>query len=972
MGKAYNSCWKRPDQSNTAHVQSHRNKIESVQPNRGDFLLRFQPVSLVILLAGMCGLSSPAQQVTSPAPAPQPGIPAASQEQQPASGGTSSAVPGLNSMRGLPVVSVQIRCTAMKDTSWLNALVLQKAGEPLDKYKVRQSVQALYDTGRFSTIEVEAQTTPKGEVALVFNSIESYYFGSILVEGSHDKPTGTQLANASKLVLGEQFTDAKIAAGLASMQHILRENGYYEAVIQIAYEWDPPNQQVKVVFTVTRGPRARIGVINLAGTPGLDMQHFLDASDLHPGDPVSAENVTRALKRLRKRYQKDARLEAQVTVTHQDYQPENNTLDYTFEIVRGPQVDVKVEGEKLRAGLVKKFVPIYEENALDEDLLTEGSHKIRDYFQTKGYFDAKVSFEQKQDATQDRREVIFRINRGDRHKVVGVEITGNRYFPRETIRERMETQPAGGLLLYGLYSQSMLARDVQAIENLYHDSGFLQVKVTPVVQDDYQNEAGRVKVTVAVDEGPQTLVGKLTITGNDTFQGGEILGMIVSSEGQPYSDANLASDQTQVTNFYFNQGYPNVKFEATARPVKDNPERMELTYKITEGQRFYFDQILVSGLHYTKPLVVEREEKGVNVVSGDPLNQEKMLDLQRRLYDLGIFNSVDMAVQNPEGDAIRKNVNVQIEEARRYTFNYGVGFEVQTGQPTGSVSNPQGNTGASARVSFDVTRLKFRGRDHTITLQTRYGNLQKRALISYGAPRWFGSPSLSMSITAFYDDTFNVRTFESRRLEGSGEIKQSLNKGTTLLYRFTYRRVNVPSDSLLIDPNLIPLFSQPVRVGIPAFTYIRDTRDDPTESHKGAFTTLDAGLASGIFGSQASFSRLLAQNSTYYRFHKKRWVFARSTRIGFEKPFNNTACVPLPERFFAGGSNSLRGFGINQAGPRDLKTGFPLGGESILVNNLELRTPPLPLPLVGNDISLVVFHDMGNVFATASALGSSV
>ena len=935
-------------------------------------MLRFQPVSLVILLAGMCGLSSPAQQVTSPAPAPQPGIPAASQEQQPASGGTSSAVPGLNSMRGLPVVSVQIRCTAMKDTSWLNALVLQKAGEPLDKYKVRQSVQALYDTGRFSTIEVEAQTTPKGEVALVFNSIESYYFGSILVEGSHDKPTGTQLANASKLVLGERFTDAKIAAGLASMQHILRENGYYEAVIQIAYEWDPPNQQVKVVFTVTRGPRARIGVINLAGTPGLDMQHFLDASDLHPGDPVSAENVTRALKRLRKRYQKDARLEAQVTVTHQDYQPENNTLDYTFEIVRGPRVDVKVEGEKLRAGLVKKFVPIYEENALDEDLLTEGSHKIRDYFQTKGYFDAKVSFEQKQDAAQDRREVTFHINRGDRHKVVGVEITGNRYFPRETIRERMETQPAGGLLLYGLYSQSMLARDVQAIENLYHDSGFLQVKVTPVVQDDYQNEAGRVKVTVAVDEGPQTLVGKLTITGNDTFQGGEILGMIVSSEGQPYSDANLASDQTQVTNFYFNQGYPNVKFEATARPVKDNPERMELTYKITEGQRFYFDQILVSGLHYTKPLVVEREEKGVNVVSGDPLNQEKMLDLQRRLYDLGIFNSVDMAVQNPEGDAIRKNLNVQIEEARRYTFNYGVGFEVQTGQPTGSVSNPQGNTGASARVSFDVTRLNFRGRDHTITLQTRYGNLQKRALISYGAPRWFGNPSLSMSITAFYDDTFNVRTFESRRLEGSGEIKQSLNKGTTLLYRFTYRRVNVPSDSLLIDPNLIPLFSQPVRVGIPAFTYIRDTRDDPTESHKGAFTTLDAGLASGIFGSQASFSRLLAQNSTYYRFHKKRWVFARSTRIGFEKPFNNTAFVPLPERFFAGGSNSLRGFGINQAGPRDLKTGFPLGGESILVNNLELRTPPLPLPLVGNDISLVVFHDMGNVFATASALGSSV
>src|SRR5258708_12760865 len=263
----------------------------------------------------------------------------------------------------------------------------------------------------------------------------------------------------------------------------------------------------------------------------------------------------------------------------------------------------------------------------------------------------------------------------------------------------METQPAGGLLLYGLYSQSMLARDVQAMHSLFHDSGFPQVKVAPVVQDDYQNEAGRVKVTVAVDEGPQTLVGKLTITGNDTFQGGEILGMIVSSEGQPYSDANLARDQTQVTNFYFNQGYPNVKFEATARPVKDNPERMELTYKITEGQRFYFDQILVSGLHYTKPLVVEREEKGVNVVSGDPLNQEKMLELQRRLYDLGIFNSVDMAVQKPDGDTIPKNLNVQIEEARRYTLNYEVRVQIKTRQPPGPAPHTPRNTPAHPPAS---------------------------------------------------------------------------------------------------------------------------------------------------------------------------------------------------------------------------------------------------------------------------------
>ena len=82
--------------------------------------------------------------------------------------------------------------------------------------------------------------------------------------------------------------------------------------------------------------------------------------------------------------------------------------------------------------------------------------------------------------------------------------------------------------------------------------------------------------------------------------------------------------------------------------------------------------------------------------------------------------------------------------------------------------------------------------------------------------------------------------------------------------------------------------------------------------------------------------------------------------------------VPLPELFFAGGGNSLRGFSINQAGPRDQETGYPIGGQGLFVNNLEVRTPPVELPYVGDNLSLVFFHDMGNVFATASQIASGM
>ena len=166
-----------------------------------------------------------------------------------------------------------------------------------------------------------------------------------------------------------------------------------------------------------------------------------------------------------------------------------------------------------------------------------------------------------------------------------------------------------------------------------------------------------------------------------------------------------------------------------------------------------------------------------------------------------------------------------------------------------------------------------------------------------------------------------MRTFTSTRLEGAVSIKQTLNRATTLLYRLIYRRVS--TDNLVIDPNLIPLFSQPVRVGMPDFSYIRDTRDNPIESLKGTLSTLDVGVAAAAFGSQTNFSRMVVQNASHYQFHKRRWVFARSTRIGVEEPFASTQFVPLPELFFAGGSTSHRGFGINQAGPRDLTTGLP-------------------------------------------------
>jgi outer membrane protein insertion porin family len=172
----------------------------------------------------------------------------------------------------------------------------------------------------------------------------------------------------------------------------------------------------------------------------------------------------------------------------------------------------------------------------------------------------------------------------------------------------------------------------------------------------------------------------------------------------------------------------------------------------------------------------------------------------------------------------------------------------------------------------------------------------------------------------------------------------------------------VDVSNLKISPLLLPHIVQSVRIGMVSANFIQDRRDDPTDAHKGMYNTLEVGWASNLFGSQSDFLRILARNVTYHPLTKK-IVLARQTTFGVEPAYHIAATtdtsdpIPLPERFYGGGGNSLRAFPENQAGPRDTSTGFPLGGSALFFNSTEIR-----FPLFGTTFNGVLFHDMGNIF----------
>jgi len=907
----------------------------------------------------------------------------------PAEGGQNQTPTGevTGKFEGRRVEEIRFPNLAVADEAQhLRALIAQKTNAPLDRQLVRQALHELYATGRFADLRVEAEPTADGQVRLNIFTTPNFFVGEVRAEGAPSRPTAGQIVNASKLDLGQEFTSERLERALTNIKQLLQENGYYHATVDEEQRKDAEAQLVAVTFRIHPGVRARIGVLTVHCDSGCSPEEIQKVSRLRSGRPVSLERASSALERLRKYYQKQHRLLAQVRITEKSYREEANAVDYTLQVTPGPRVFIQTEGFKVSHGVLRQNVPVFEENAADRDLLNQGRRNLLNYIQSRGYFDARVEAPRESGPSGGELRIVYHIDPGARHKLVKVEISGNHYFRSEDLRQRMQVQPAGRWFNYGRFSQGLLTSDVSDLENMYRANGFQGIAITPQLIDDYQSRENEVAIKVPIEEGPQTLVGAFHLVGNKTFSAAELAGTINTAKGQPFSEYNIAQDRDNILTHYYNRGFPRATFEASAQPISGQAHRMDVTFTIREGERVFVDQVHVSGLRYTRPNVVGRE---LQTKSGDPLSQIDMLQSQQRLYDLGIFNQVDTAVENPDGNEPQKNVLFDVQEARRYMFTYGFGFEFQTGLPTAVGTNQAlGQTGVSPRVSLNITRLNFRGRDHTITFRADVGSLEQRGLVSYSAPRWFGSPHWKLSFIAFYDNTLDVTTFTSQRLEGSVQAEQAINKKSTLDYSFTFRRVQ--ASDIQISPSQIPVLSLPTRVGGPGLSYIRNTRDNDLETTKGMYIAGNASVAATTFGSAVDFSRILIQDSTYHVFGKNRprerkFIFARSTRVGVESAFGNTSIlppgqpcpvgqttcanlvvIPLAERFLSGGGNSHRGFGLNQAGPRDPVTGFPLGGSALFLNNLELRLPPVRLPYAQENMSFALFEDLGNVFTSGS------
>ncbi|SEC39416.1 Beta-barrel assembly machine subunit BamA [Terriglobus roseus] len=929
-----------------------------------------------------------------------------------------SATSGLFGLRGKKLTAINFEGVVYAEGDPLPEELGIKPGDTIDPAKIRAATRRLFLTGLYRDIQVRSTAGGDGGVTLTFEGTSRFFIGRVRIQGVKAERLMSLVEASTELQPGLPFTNAQVKTGEDGIRQTLARNGYYQPLIHSSTEHLPDGKQVDVIYSINIGPNATVGKVNLTGDPGIAVDEFRKRGKLKEvnktlfvfksKNKVTNNTTGNALANMRTFYQKKERLEAAVALEKSEYAPDRKQLDYTFRANQGPIVKVAIEGTKVSNARRKKLLPIYEEGAVDNDLLNEGAHNIREFLQRQGYFDADVTPQVQgvpdtptyaadgtplPPSSTLTETVTFHANQGKKYRVVAVNITGNKYFETDNIKERMQVVKADAYVRNGRFSPVLLSNDVDSITSLYRANGFNKVKITSKeVKGATDKKIATITVNITIEEGVQQKFGEVTLTGEKPERADAMKALITAEKAQPFALANVSNDRDNILQAYLSKGFDQAKVEVKQTPHKDDPTITDITYLVTEGEQVAVDRVLISGRHHVREKLVNDQ---LLLKAGDPLDESALVEMQRRYYDLALFNEANVAVQNPEGLADRKNVLVQLTEAKRWDVTYGAGFESQLSTPqtncraqqslggTGSSCTPEGKAGASFRVSADATRINLFGTDQSITFHTTYGLLERVATATYNVPKFLSNKNLSLQFSGGYSNVQNISTFKASTLQGLFRLTQKVPKTDTFIYDFTYRRVSVDQNSLQVTANLIPLLSQPVRVGGPGFTWFHDTRSpSPLDATKGMYLSLTDFLANSVFGSQTNFNKIDATYSTYYSWGKKRkYTFARNTRIGVETQSGtnpnagifgcegvllttNASCnaIPLPERLYAGGATSHRGFGINQAGPRDLTTGFPVGGSAALINTFELRMPPPTLPIVGDSVSFVVFHDMGNVF----------
>jgi outer membrane protein insertion porin family len=893
---------------------------------------------------------------------------------------------------GQNVAAIDLIANPHRDVEPLRPLVAQKAGQPYSQTDVEASITALEGTGQFPKVQVNVVPDLSG-LRLNFLLEPAYFLGMVNFPGALKVFSYTRLLQVVNLPDEDPYDRARVAVAEEALQEFLQSNGYFQSSIQTDSQIDDAHQLVNVSFSVNLGKRARVGDVSFQGpdaTENADLLrsiHSLRARFtgglLKPGKAYTHERIKAATTLIHRTLSRHHRLASHVQENPPQYHPETNRVDVSFKVDVGPVVTVRTTGARLSAlpfmsgRQMKKLIPIYSEGSIDRDLIQEGERNLADYFQKKGYFDVEVKTSLQQPS--GNLLLVYEIEKGKRHKVDRIVLQGDHEISEKDLLPLVVAKKSH-IWSRGSVSQKLVRQSVDNLQALYRDRGYENVKVNSQIVD----REPKVDVVFNIEEGAQTVVRDLEVTGNDHVPYEQLappVGLQLRS-GAPFSPRRLAEDRNRISATYLNRGYLNVEVTPKVNRDPSDPHRVDVTYVVKEHQSVRVGEVIYLGQKQTRLSLVR---KTAQIASESPMRKGDLLQAESHLYDLNIFDWSSVGPRRPITDQTAEAALVKVHEAKRNEIIYGFGFEVSHrggNVPGGTVAVPGGppiqlggnrvapsqSTFASPRGSIEFNRRNLRGLGETASASLLLSRLDQRALTTYSQPHFLDSQWTSLTSFSAERTTENP-LFAAGLGDLSFQVERLISRrnNTRLQIRYNFNKTYL---SHLLVPALVLPQDRNLHLSTFSGTLLRDTRDKPLDAHRGTFSTLTLGITPTALGSSASFAKLTGQYAYYKPF--RYLVFANSIRLGLAKSFAGSF-VPTSQLYFSGGGNSLRGFPIDQAGPQRIvpfcnvltgQTGctnitVPVGGRQLFILNSEARFPLGIMKALGG----VIFYDGGNVYS---------
>jgi outer membrane protein assembly complex protein YaeT len=836
---------------------------------------------------------------------------------------------------GPPIAKLRVEADGPVDAPAVAKVLGLEEGRPVDRQQIREAILAIYAGGEVEWIRIESSEVEGGIEVLVRMSFRSRI--SKVDVRTRNPIRRNQLRKWLDLQLGDPVSVATVEAGQRRAQRKLRERGFEDARVELYLDFRRSTNTVAVTVDLDLGQALQLDGIVLIGVDDPEVV----AATL-PKAKDGARLGSRLEERVRRQVEASLRTQGfwEARVVGLERQVEGHRARLEVHTEPGPRYELELVAPAELEKVVRAALPDPAKEDLHPAQTEALAERIRETLQERGFLLASVTAELDSEAPSPLMRIT--AEPGIIRRVNAIEFPGAMSIDEKELRNAIHARTGKTTGWRGRpVSSTTLAGDQRRIEELYRSFGFVDAAVdSPTIEADGDDGA---RVVFSIDEGQRWILTDLQIHGLPVEAAAVLdqrkLGL---REAAPWNPGAVETTRRQLELILADAGYPEGRVSSEVSTPE--PGRAEVVLKVEAGDLVQIGEVVIAGLTRTRRSVVQRTIRRAGIVPGEPFARDRMLEAQRRLYELGLFRRVELLPLPGQERRPVRGLVVHCDEGAQRSYLLGFGW----------------NETDRFRITLGWSHLNLFGGAHAVSVGTRLSSREQRFQVGLREPRiWkLGAPGYLV----VYRTTEEFATYSQRRRGTWFDIGDRRKVPFRPWFRYEYQIVapNAPDD-ILSD---LERENQEARISSITPTLEWDYRDDPLVPTRGTFTELSVEWAFPIFAADAEFLKLRSRFTVYGRHSHGTW--SAGVRFGAIRPIGATddmpgnLQVPLNTRFFAGGANSHRGFDTDFLGiPGQTidEDGNPTGGNALLLANVEYVRPVTSL------LSGVVFIDAGNVWA---------